>query len=136
MTSAESSRPLPVATVPPAFTWASQVRQYPKIGPSGLSVFEGDMRPLGYTLPVLCLCWRDARGLLRGVLNYYQETTEWEDAGNANVFVDPEWYGRGIGTVLLLDAVERFGLDLHRQRFTQQGAAFMRRLIEKGVIEW
>lgn len=131
----------PVATVPPAFTWASQVKQYPKIGPRGITVFEGHLDAAflaehRMTKPVLCLCWRDDRGLLRGVLNYYQEDSPWEKKGNANTFVDPEWYRKGIGTALLTDGVKRWRIDLRQQRYTVQGAGFVRRLIEKGEAEW
>lgn len=125
----------PRATIPPAYSWASQVRQYPKVGPPGITLFEGDMSQHGL-MPVLCLCWRDEAGLLRGVLNYYQQDSPWEKKGNANTFVDPEWERRGIGTTLLLEAIKRWQIDLHRQRYTNQGAPFVRRLIEKGLVQW
>lgn len=87
-------------------------------------------------LPVLCLCWRDEAGLLRGVLNYYQQDSPWEKKGNANVFVDPEWYGKGIGTELMLAGIARWSIDPKAQRYTNMGAPFMRRLIEKGLVQW
>ncbi len=87
-------------------------------------------------MPVLCLCWRDDAGLLRAVVNYYQQDSPWEKKGNANTFVDPEWYGKGLGTTLLLEAIQRWGISLKQQRYTNQGAAFVSRLIEKGLVQW
>ena len=126
----------PVPTLSPVvdFPWSSQVMQYDTLGRMGISLFIGELGE--EILPVLCLCWRDERGLLRGVLNYYQENNYWENKGNANLFVDPEWYGKGIGTALLLEAMNRWQIDFQQQKYTKQGASFVARLIEKGQVVW
>lgn len=87
-------------------------------------------------MSVLCLCWRDDAGLLRGVVNYYQQDSPWEKKGNANIFIDPEYCRQGIGTTLLLAAIERWGISLKRQRYTNRGAAFVSRLIQKDLVQW
>jgi GNAT superfamily N-acetyltransferase len=114
------------ATMPEAFPWTSQERQYPRVGPPGISYFAGPVPEWG---EVHCLLWRDDEGLLRGILNYYdKDMPPWEKAGNVNVFVDPAWRRKGIATQLCMEATSRFPIRLEGQRFTKEGAELARAL--------
>lgn len=120
----------PVATIPQAFSyaWESQASQYPPFGPAGISLFE----PGGEFEGAHCLLWRDDRGILRGILNYYSRAfPPHEEAGGCNVWVDPGHKGQGIATALVEEAMRLWDIDLSKQRFTPQGAAFAKAFLRK-----
>lgn len=112
-------------------SWASQANQYPPFGEAGISYFRGD---LSEDLYVDCLLWRDDGGILRGILNHYPIKTSWEEVGNANVWVQPGWERRGIGTALITEALRRWTLDFTQQRYSPEGAALIEGLMRKGVL--
>lgn len=105
------------ATLPDAYPWESQVRQYPKAGEPGISYFRGDT-PHGH---VDCLLYRNRRGHVVGILNHYPTTTIWEKAGNVNVWVHPRRQRRGIGSALVTEAAKRWPINFEQQRYTVAG---------------
>lgn len=125
-----------------AYDWASQVCQYSRRGTPGFTVerhyLKGDH-------PVDCLLWRDKDGFLRGILNYYPKDIPGdrflqngiafrmggERAGNANIWVDPNHRGKGIGTMVAREGMSRFGITIEAQRFTELGAALAEKLLRE-----
>jgi GNAT superfamily N-acetyltransferase len=140
---------LPAATIPGdgLLTWESQVRQYDKVGPPGLSFEQHEVvtavlthKPTGTiiekaTAVVDCLLYRNRKGHLVGILNHYNEDAyEWdgtllESAGNVNVWVRPNRRRRGIGTILATEALRRWPeVDVGQQRYTEAGRALVTKL--------
>jgi len=132
----------PTATIPAdaqtgVYSWEGQAAQYPPTGVPGISYFAGEV-PNGK--PVNCLLYRDEHGELVGILNHYDDTY-WsggilpyilEVPGNVNMWVKPSERRKGIGTALLEEAERRYGpLELHQQRYTEAGAAFVKALLLK-----
>jgi GNAT superfamily N-acetyltransferase len=118
------------------YSWESQVQQYPRFGvPGRISYFAGVVD--SQTTPVDCLLWRDENGLLRGILNHYPiDYPPFERAGNVNLWVDPEWQKRGIGTDLVKKCIELYGpLKVEQQKYSRDGAEFITKLITKGIVE-
>lgn len=109
------------------YSWGSQVCQYPYKGEPGISYQEGPI-PSGI---VHCLLYRNEKGHVRGILNYFDFLTEWEKPGNVNIWVHPRHQGEGIGTALWNEAVRRWGVTLSGQRFTEAGAKFAEALHRK-----
>ncbi len=117
------------ATMPPAFSWQSQVVQYPAFGEEGIGYFAGLVDDGKI---VHCLLWRDSTGAARGILNYYeQDMPPWEKAGNVNLFVDPDWKRQGIATELWNEACSRWHVTLENQRFTVEGVELARALVRR-----
>jgi ribosomal protein S18 acetylase RimI-like enzyme len=129
---------IPTIPTEQLFSWESQVCQYPYRGEPGISYFPG---PTSEGL-VHCLLYRNEKGHVRGILNYYDfrsATTMpgtgeevWEEPGNVNIWVHPKHQGRGIGTALWHEAVRRWGVTLEGQRFTAAGALFAQKLAVEG----
>jgi GNAT superfamily N-acetyltransferase len=121
----------PIATLPDflLFTWESQVVQYPLTGPPGIGYFKGEVE--GVEDWVDCLLYRDKTGRVRGICNHYPTTNEFEDAGNVNIWVDPAWQRRGIGTQLLDEAHRRWPIDLRQQRYSFSGARFAQAYLKR-----
>jgi GNAT superfamily N-acetyltransferase len=117
-----------------AFSWESQVSQYPAKGPIGIHYFAGET---DYGI-VHCLLYRSTKGEVVGILNYYDghlKPNVWETAGNVNVWVHPDRQRQGIATALLRRAKERWPeINLDQQRFTESGAALATRLREDGIL--
>lgn len=118
-----------------ALSWESQACQYPAEGGPGIVYFSGDT-PLG---DVDCLLFYDRKKRLRGILNYYAiDFPPYEKAGNVNVWVHPSSQRRGIGTALVMEAFERWNIDLDGQRFTPEGlrlADVVESKIRQGLLE-
>jgi GNAT superfamily N-acetyltransferase len=71
------------------------------------------------------LLWRDDWGELRGILTYFPIDYPCGDkAGEFMAVVDPAYRRRGVATALLAEAVRRWQIDLTKQRYTREGAAF------------
>lgn len=116
-----------------AFSWDSQVTQYPAKGAPGIGYFAGET---DYGV-VHCLLYRNAKGEVVGILNYYDghlKPNVWETAGNTNVWVHPERQRRGIATALIRKAKDRWPINLDQQRFTASGAAFAEHLRAEGIL--
>lgn len=108
------------------FGFDSQVEQFDRVGPSGISYVKGE---LSATTHVNCLLYRDDDGVLIGVLYHYpQDVTPWEKAGNVNVLVDPAQQRRGIGSQLLREALRRWVIDLDAQDYTAAGRNFVKQI--------
>lgn len=125
------------ATVPTrkVYEWHTQVPQYAKTGEPGVTYEQNHIKAAtgvdatGQPVPgppVDCLLWRDPEGVLRGILNHYPiAIPPFEEAGNVNVWVDPDWQRRGIATALCEAAMQRWPVDLDQQSYTPAGAAFV-----------
>lgn len=87
--------------------WETQARQYPASGPSGISYFGGETT-FG---TVDCLLYRNESGELVGILNHYPFDVPGKQVrGSRNIWVKSEWQRRGIGRLLVVEAVTRWGL--------------------------
>jgi len=130
----EPKETLPVG----AFDWWSQSRQHPRNapGPGAQIVYtrESLSNPREW---VDTLLYYDTDGVLAGILYHYPFDMIVDDifpsfpvvaerAGNANVFVHPARWRRGIATRLCDEAIARFALDLTRQSYTAAGVAFVK----------
>lgn len=114
-------------------TWQSQAVQYDWKGEPGLSYFAGDLPETDKI--VHCLLFRNEKGHLVGILNYYDWDSGWEKPGNFNIFIHRLYKGQGIGTMLFKEANRRWGpLNLAQQRWSEEGARWMEHLIETGVV--
>lgn len=105
----------------PAFPWESQRDQYPATASPGIHYYAGQTA----WGTVDCLLYYDALGILRGALNHYPFTNEWEQEGNVNIFIDPAFRRRGVATALLNEARERWVFDVEQQTYTREGADFI-----------
>lgn len=132
-----------VEVIGPAFTWASQESQYARSGPPGLSHEQHAIDALGKEVPlgdpsavilVDCLLMRDYQGKLIGILNHYTGDHPLEKTGNVNIWVRPRCQRRGIGTKLLREAQQRWGIDWRQQRYTVTGLKLLKGLLQKGAL--
>lgn len=108
--------------------WESQVCQYPKVGEPGVSYFRGDLPAAGEGVYVDCLLYRNSKGHVVGILNHYPIATAWEAVNNVNIWVHPRRQRRGIGTILVTEAIRRWGTNLTSRGYTAGGQALGRKL--------
>lgn len=102
-------------------SWADVARDYPRRSTKpGVVEFTP-----GTDLEIHSLLWYDDHGKLRGIFNYYPKGTPAELPGEFNITVQPEWRRRGIATELLDEAFKRWPINLDRQVWTNEGAAFI-----------
>lgn len=133
-----------VATIPAdkPYSFESQARQYPKVGPPGLDYFAGEVEiarlqhPSGAYVPIRetvdCLLYRNSRGAVIGILNHYPvDMPPYEQAGNVNIYVHPRRRRRGVGSTLLREARRRWGFDATQQSYTEAGLALIRHVLEQ-----
>lgn len=139
------------------FDWASQARQYPKVGPPGLTEqtvivaagvgttmaldpSDGRLKParVRVKVEVDCLLYRNRKGALVGILNHYPEACYDMDGnllerpGNVNVWVRPNRRGRGVGSLLLHAALDRWDdIDPAAQDYTAGGRALMAKVLDE-----
>lgn len=124
-----------IQMMPPAFSWESQAAQYAYRDEPGLRWERHHLGELGSMTQIDCLLMRGDDGVLVGILNYYlDDNNPYETPGNVNMWVRPDMQRRGLGTRLLDEAQKRYWIDFSKQRYTEQGLAMVRRLIEKGVL--
>jgi len=101
---------------------------------------------------MMSLIHRDEEGVPRGFLQYFPRGgSGGYQPGESMVQVHPEHQGKGLGTELLRQAVERYGpdspkaeerkrvygyepLDLEKQRYTPQGLKLYKRLTQKTAM--
>jgi ADP-ribose pyrophosphatase YjhB (NUDIX family)/predicted ABC-type ATPase/transposase len=122
-----------VSIFEPILSFRSQVSQYPESGPSGVSYFRGEddeLRKKGWWVDALL--YRDKNGKILGILNHYPQNMPAEQPGgpsekkgNVNIFIDPKSKRSGIASELLKEAVSRYKVDLNKQRYSKEGAAFV-----------
>jgi GNAT superfamily N-acetyltransferase len=119
------------ATITPEhlYSWESQVRQYPYQGEPGIEYHAGVIKA-GI---VHCLLYRNDKGHIRGILNYFDFESEWQKPGDVNIWVRRGSQGQGIGRALWLEAKRRWGVSLEAQRnnMTPAGAAFANALMRE-----
>jgi GNAT superfamily N-acetyltransferase len=111
------------------YSWESQCGQYPERGPKGISYFRGEIPELQQYVD--CLLYRDENGALQGILNHYPFDNDWETKGNFNIWVAPGHFRQGIGTALLGEAVSRWDIDFHQQKYSEAGAALVNAFLRK-----
>ena len=126
-----------VSIFEPILSFRSQVSQYPDSGPPGVSYFRGeddDLRKKGWWVDALL--YRDKDGKVLGILNHYpqdmpaeQRGGPSEKKGNVNIFIDPKNKRSGIASELLKEATARYKVDLNKQRYSKEGAAFVNSFI-------
>lgn len=116
-----------------AYSWESQARQYAYKDTPGIGFERHSVGQLGALDQVDCLLWRDDNGVLRGILNHYPTDSEWEKAGNVNLWVDPGWQRRGIATALLAAAMKRWTINLKQQRYTDDGILFILAFVKQAA---
>lgn len=135
---------LPEATIDHTiYSWDSQVKQYEKVGKPGISLFVGEISVGRVQVDgidimdalcnyVECLLYRNNKGHVIGILNYYRWGVEgFEDPGNVNIWVHPRRQRRGIGTALLAEAEKRFGpLNFEQQTYSTAGRALVTKYIQ------
>lgn len=122
-----------VSITEPILSFRSQVSQYPKNGEPGISYFKGEDDYLkGKGWWVDALLYRDKDGKILGILNHYPQDMPAEERGgpserrgNVNIFIDPKSKRSGIASGLLKEAVSRYKVDLNKQRYSKEGAAFV-----------
>ena len=114
-----------------AMLWESQVCQYPKLGPAGISYFRGDF-PDDPERYADCLLFRDKHGKLRGILNHYPVyISRHEKVGYVNIWVEPRFQRKGIGTKLLAEALKRWEINFEQQKYSPSGERFIRKFLNK-----
>lgn len=121
------------------YSFQSQVVQYPQNGPSGISYFRGAspwMEEQGKWVDALL--FRDDNGRVRGILNHYpfdlidpENPSVREERGNINIFIDPLYKNKRVGTALLDEAISRYDVDLNKQNYSTEGAAFINAYVRK-----
>jgi hypothetical protein len=104
--------------------WPVVAREHPRVGPPGLR--HAILRHhTGGT--VGCLSWRDNSGQVRGLLYHYQcDFPPYERRGNVNLWIDPAWHRRGLGSSLLAEADRRWTVNFAQQKYTTAGLALVR----------
>jgi GNAT superfamily N-acetyltransferase len=127
------------------YSFESQRMQYPVKGDPGIGYFAGEVKDYGI---VDCLLFRDKSGELLGVLNHYPkdapnpnygtalgrifgEAEFIERAGNINIFIHPLYKREGIASALLDEAQNRWEINFQQQQYTDEGADFIARYLEK-----
>lgn len=119
-------------------SWDSQVRQYPRHGEPGITLNtytftpEADPQegPECWGKQVWTLLYRNRKGRVVGIANYYPQDLPLERAGNLNVWVHPRRQRRGIGTKLITEADRRWGLNALQQRYTPAGRALVSKYLD------
>jgi hypothetical protein len=134
-----------VQMIPPAYSWASQAKQYAESGTPGLTleqhmvetetgeeVFDVPANLAGPGISVIdCLLYRDELGSLVAILNHYDGKNPLEAADAVNLWVRPDRQQQGIGTMMTREAMKRWpGVRLEDQRYTRMGMYLLRSLLK------
>jgi GNAT superfamily N-acetyltransferase len=112
-------------------SWESQVCQYPYKGEPGVSYFAGVVEDVG---TVHCLLYRDDKGHVIGILNYFDFVSVWQKPGDVNIWIHKRHQGEGVGKALWTEAVRRWNVKLQNQtKMTPAGAAFAEAMMREGI---
>lgn len=104
--------------------WPVVASEHPRLGPAGLR-HDVLRHHTGGTAD--CLCWRDKAGQVRGLLYHYRcDFPPHERRGNVNLWIDPDWHRRGLGSHLLAEADRHWKLTFAQQTYTTAGLALVR----------
>ena len=117
-----------------AYTWESQVCQFPETGEPGITL-DRQLRP-GFNggTWIDVLLYRNETGKLVGIFYHYNENNLWQNPGDCNLFVDPDHRRQGVGTALLREADQRWELA-DQDTYTEAGNAWIEGLVAKGSID-
>lgn len=133
-----------VQLIPPAYSWASQAKQYAETGAPGLTleqhmvdlhtgdeVFGVSAELAGPDISVVdCLLLRDRAGSLVAILNHYDGKNPLEAADAVNLWVRPDRQQEGIGKMMAREAAKLWpGVTLENQRYTPTGMFLLRSLM-------
>ena len=133
-----------VQMIPPAFSWASQAKQYAESGAPGLTlerhmvkvdtgieVFDVPPELAGPEISVVdCLLFRDDTGSLVAILNHYDGKIALEATDAVNLWVRPDRQREGIGKMMTREAMQRWpGVRLENQRYTRMGMHLLKSLV-------
>ncbi len=139
-----------VQMIPPAFSWASQAKQYAESGPPGMTleqhmvdtetgneVFDVPADLAGPGISVVdCLLLRDESGSLVAILNHYDGKNPLEAADAVNLWVRPDRQREGIGKMMTRLAMKVWpGIKLENQRYTLTGTYLLRSLTRDRVAD-
>lgn len=118
--------------------WEGQVAQFPPFGEPGLGYEQRIIGPQDNTTVVDCLTYRDANGVLIGILYHYNENNPFQEPDSLTFMVNPDRQREGAGTALLGDAVRRWpGIQekgYGHQTWTPDSQAFIDALVKKGMV--
>lgn len=149
---------LPAPTIDARFmySWSSQVEQYPKMGAPGIEVVvchfaapgtsagrpmtadgirqlycELDV-PEVWDKEVWTLLYRNRKGRVVGILNYYPQELPEQAPGDVNIWVKEQCRGGGIGTKLV-DALvaRRWRFTWEQQSYSMAGHSFITSYLAK-----
>jgi hypothetical protein len=113
------------------YDWEHEACQYAHTGTPGIHLEQHSY----YQSVVDCLLYRDAQGLLVGILNHYNEGNPFEHAGALNVWVKPGNTRQGIATELLREANKHWTLTNEHLSYTPEGDAWIESLVQQGKID-
>jgi ribosomal protein S18 acetylase RimI-like enzyme len=117
-------------------TWETMQALCAPTGSPGISHWSKTARAGDATLHGYVFEYRDQQGTLRGALQLHiiQTGRDTSTPTVHSLVVDPSFKRQGIATQLAREALKRWpDLDLFTQQYTEDGAAFVNRFLEK---EW
>ena len=118
--------------------WQGQAAQFPPFGEPGLGYEQRTIGPPEKRTVVDCLTYRDANGVLIGLLFHYNENNPFQEPDSLTFMVNPDRQREGAGTALLGEAVSRWpGIQekgYGHQTWTPESMAFIDALVKKGVV--
>ena len=118
-----------------SLSWESQVEQYDKWNPPGIT-HRRYIEQFGRgETPVDCVLWSDNNGELRGILNFFPSGSDFDKPGQFNMFVDPKWKRKGIASQLLDEAINKYKIDLRIQIYTVEGALLVENYMQTRKIK-
>ena len=115
-------------------TWETMQALCAPTGPTGISHWSKTVKVGDATLEGHVLEYRDQRGTLRGALQLHiiQMGRVTSTPTADSLVVDPSFRRQGIATQLAREALKGWpDLDLFSQQYTEDGAAFVNRFLEK-----
>jgi GNAT superfamily N-acetyltransferase len=106
-----------------------QAREFAAVGAPGMTRLVVRLQPTeryNVSCDVDCLLYRDKHGKLRGILTHHPYAVPpFASAHDVMINVEPRYRRKGIARRLLRRALELWPIDVHNQRCTADGAAFI-----------